>query len=293
MSGCNTFTDWFLPTAPSQAVQVPYRDAARVIALNACPVSDDAAKSPRPAFAPVGVGAAVIPRLIEVSSSALKGAVLEFQDDLMATYVAYGKTASLDNSPTCVVIVRGRFGPRTTRLIPTEGRLTPAVLNMVGAIAQPSLYIEIKITTNRKNGEMEFRPVLLQFNNTAAKNPGDGEKYIGVMLAFSAFPLDAKAGMSSSNITKASNVFVPFSFGKIRRGTWLVGNLGVPPSPSDVFFDQIRILPIKAADGKVLPSALDSYAFVTEGPDPTFFEKLFLQAVSSTTVTDDLQKLLP
>jgi hypothetical protein len=49
---------------------------------------------------------------------------------------------------------------------------------------------------------------------------------------------------------------------------------------------------VRTADGKVLPDSLDSYGFVSESSDPSFFDKLFLEAVSDKAVSDNVQKII-
>jgi hypothetical protein len=130
-----------------------------------------------------------------------------------------------------------------------------------------------------------FQPVFLQFNDTAAANPGNGSKSIGVILSFFA-KLPASTAPTAAD-AKTADISVPFSFGMVKRGTYLDGT----KEGSVIFRNQLRSAPIKIGN-QVLPDTLDSYAFVSESADPSFFDTEVQKAVADKSFATMLTTLL-
>lgn len=289
LPGCAVWTDWFPPSPPAGAAKdAVSRTAARVMALPRCPVSDGVTSG---AFAPnvaigAAIGTALLPLGVKFASEALTKAVQDAQANLSTTYTAYG-TARLDPAtPSCLVIVRGEFGGSVAQGAPGTDPLGLPVLRQIGASKRPSLYIELKVKTSGQ--QRTITPSFIQFNDTAAPNPGNGEKSIGFVLALTAVPLpDPKA--PGAEIAKASAIYVPFDIGRMKWGTWISGGNG---QATDALLDQARVVPIGTADGKQLPDTLDAYAFVSESADPSFFDKIAQQVFTGANIEEALKAIL-
>lgn len=203
--------------------------------------------------------------------------------------------------PGCLILARGTFGSASSA--DSRGMITHEVLDSIGATSQPSLYIEIKVKFIKVEGRKDayvFRPVFLQFNDTAASNPGDGEKNVGVMLSLARKPLSTL--QTAEDVRKVSDYFVPFNFGTIKRGTYLISDdtkampdtNEQPIKQQDVFFELVRIVPAEEGGARLIAS-LNSYALVTESADPTLFDGGVNRIVSdkafsnaATTLVDSL-----
>lgn len=286
LGGCNTFTNWFPPPAPTMATQLRVADAQRVMSLQSCPVSGGSVIQPQ--VAPLALAALAIPYLIDVGAKVAAQEVQRAQDNLTASYVAYPTPRETANVG-CIVVIRGRFG-ETTEAIPTQGRLDNATLRSLGAVAQPSLYAEISVTRSSDGKHLQLWPKFVQFNDTAARNPGDGTKSVGLFLAFAGTPLTAPAGSQPQDVAKVADLVVPFSFGRLPRGSWIHSE-GNDPQRQHLLLEQVKTLRVTDDNGRQLLSSLSAYAFVTESSDPAFFDRLLLAAAQDNGFADALKKI--
>ncbi len=142
------------------------------------------------------------------------------------------------------------------------------------------------MTSDSRN--LYFEPVFVQFNQSAAPNPGfPAQKSIGFMLAFSSSPITLAAGAANADIAKAASISIPINLGTMERGRYIETSpsaFSQPPGsrPVDVFYDQRRALPITLINDPKNPKPVNAYAFVTESADAGFFDKLLLQSVSDS-----------
>lgn len=278
LSGCTVWTDLFPPSPPSEAQEITDRNAARVIPFQVCPVSGlGGTQANTPQILPL-IAAAAIPFVVNLAQKAVTEEMARAQANLTTTWNAYG-TPPVSTPVGCLVVVRGRFGLATAS---PRDKLTTEVLGKIGASTLPSLYVEIAVINN-KNGVRTFEPVFYQYNSTAAHNPGNGQKTVGILLAFTQKPIPSITP-GSDQLSKA-DIVVPFALGTLRQGTWLMGGGG---GPRDPFADQLRTVPV-TVNGTPMPENLDSYAIVTESADQTLFDTILQKAVADKSFSDALQ----
>jgi len=312
LTGCNTLSDWFPMPPPSTVRRVDDRLTASVFVQDgACPAftaSQGLTGQALPALVAAG-----IPVVIELATDAIKEAVQQAQDDLTTAYVAAGVVTPITRPASagaagdlkCIIVARGRFGTYD-RTVHGErvnkGAITPTILDRIGAVEQPSLYVEIQVgpapdapkaapAAARARGraaappaaasELAFRPVFIQFNDTAARNPGwNGKKNIGVLLALSPKPLTGDAAKKADDAVKeAGLVGIPFNFGEMKRGTFIRSPLAA--DVSDPLHNLARNLPAGTGGANPLAGLTNGYAFVTESADPTLFDKVILAGAKS------------
>ena len=306
LSGCNTLSGWFPGSPPQTVTQVTERETAVVVVLkrDECIFFSSENKA-KPAFVAPIVAAGITMAETAVAD-AIKTAVAQAQDNLTATYIAYGE-GPIDLSKSkqffCLDIVRGRFGPRERSAPKLKGsKLTRNNLESLGVADDPSLFVEILVLVSDDKKTVTFEPVVVQFDNTAAPNPGwPAEKDIGIMLSFASSPLILGGSTAAADAEKAATISVPIALGKMKRGTYIFTNCAQIWKPQtaqcrDLFSNQMRTVPIDATKDK----PLNIYAIVTESGSPDFFDKIVLDSVSGTSVnnflnavTDGLMKNTP
>lgn len=77
---------------------------------------------------------------------ALKVASDRAKNDLTAQYVAYGTQQLGDATASqCIIIARGRRGPRRPDVEASSRALNARILDQIGAATYPSLYVEILV----------------------------------------------------------------------------------------------------------------------------------------------------
>lgn len=279
LSGCTVWTDLFRPSPPSKITQVIDRIAARVIPTEKCPVTKLGGEAElTPQVLPAAIAAAAIPFLVNLAQKAVAEELAQAQANLTTSWTAYGTRPS-GKAINCLVIARGRFGAGSAM---PRGSLGQDSLRTIGASELPSLYVEIAVVRNA-DGMRTFEPVFYQYNDIAAHNPGDGDKNIGILLAFAQKPIPSTAP-GAEQLSKA-DIVVPFALGQLKWGTEMRGGGG---GPRDPFAEQMRTVPVMV-NGVEMPSTLDAYAIVTESADATLFDRVVQKAVGDKTFSDALQ----
>ncbi|WP_213780776.1 hypothetical protein [Caballeronia sp. dw_276] len=281
LSGCTLWTDIFPPKPPAQITELAKRETARIIPAAVCPVSGVGSAAGTTAAVLPALAAAAIPFLVTVVQQSVTAKLEKAEQDLSTTWVAYG-TPPISQPVGCLIIARGKFGVG----VPSpQGRLTTPILAGIGAAELPSLYVEIAVV-QVSNDTRTFEPVFYQYNRTAAKNPGNGEKTVGIIVGFAQKPINSQTP-SSDQVQKA-DIVVPFSLGRLREGTSLLGGGGQARDP---FVDQIRSVPTKIG-GVDLPSTLNAYAVVSESEDPSAFDAAIQKAAADKSFNDMLTTAL-
>jgi len=288
LSGCakNTLSDWFPGSPPQTVTHVTERETAVVLKQDTCILYKYQNPKESQHYVAFPIVTAAITVAVTAIADAIKTAVAQAQDDLTATYIAYGaEPLDLEKSksvPFCLDIVRGRFGPLMSSVPELKGsKLTKGDLATLGAADYPSLFVEILVSVDTKT--VTFEPVAVQFDNTAAPNPGwPAEKDIGIMLSFANLPLILGASPAAATIS------VPIALGKMKRGTYILTEVDVTKDPKDpakdLFLSQRRTVPMDAIKDKIL----NIYAIVTESGSPDFFDKVVLDSVSGTSLNNFL-----
>jgi hypothetical protein len=286
LPACSVWTDLFRPSPPNQFSAETARAAARVIPMTECPVYKRSLSAGATAVLPIV--AAAVPFLIVLGQQAITAEVAKAQSDLSTSWVATG-TRPPEGEIGCFVIARGKFGKDSAD---PAGELIDTDIDAIGASELPSLYVEIAVSRVAEDGTRTFEPVFYQYSDTAAKNPGDGQKTVGILLGFSRAPITAVAP-TPDQVQKA-DIVVPFALGRLRWGTSLKGN--GTGRVRDPFADQIRSVPTKVTGGDMLSPTkvstrpvFNAYAIVSESDDPAFFDGVIQKAIADKTFSDLLQ----
>ena len=287
---CTLWTDWFPPAAPSTVLEKTERKVAEVLPLADCPIVQH--PGPQPVLPLVAVGAAALPVVVNALTDAFKTAVQQAQDDLNASYVAYG-TAQLSVLPRlnrCLVILRGSIpGSGAAQISSNKGAMSADIINELRLTNYPDLYVEFWIDPDPINKQrLILEPVFLQFSDTAALNPGNGKKEIGLVLALSGTPLTLGAGAAASDIAKASTASVAFDLGMISRGTWIRSDPALVGKPGDIFLEQRRAVSLADSASKTPVGTFDLYAFISESAKPGVFYKVLIDTSADSSLKDAL-----
>ena len=326
LPGCNTLSGWLPMPPPSLATEVKARDTASVFRMKgACPETTayltPPASGPSPQSATV-LAAAGSAWVVGIAFDALNASIQKAQDNLTTSYVANGPidiAPGTDSSKECLIIVRGRFGEDDSKKKVESGAISLSGLRRIGAVEQPSFYAEIEITrvvasspgatdgqrsSTRKKPSIPSpqpavaRPVLVQFNDTAAPNPGwDGKKHIGILLALTPKPLTGDAAKKEADALKTEGIVgIPFNIGEMQRGTFIVSRGGDQAGgnvPADLQGNPLRnlsrVIPLAASGNDQIADAANISAFITESADPTLFDKV-LAAGTKPDNTQDVRK---
>lgn len=248
-----------LPTAASydatatQITEVTGRDAARAYTLQSCPLQDaePAAHGPNRQFA--ALAAALIPVAVDFGFRLFGDYLKRVQSERTANYLATG-TGNLSHS--CLVVVRGNFGPTRTDIPSHSGILSVGILGQLGLTTYPSMYMEASI---QRSGSSQYivEPRALQYAKTAALRRGDGRKQLGMVIAFRTTPVVKPDQVS---ITKDAAATIPFDFGIVQEGSAVRSGGMSLNTQTDVFADQARAVSV-AADKT---GSIDIYALVVE-----------------------------
>ena len=282
------------------------REAARAYLLPDCPVAHRTPPTP-PAQAPAAAAPAILPLVIGAvaplaADFVVRGVaryVQRQQMDLTATYLAagVGELTAADGRPRrCLVVVRGRFGPPGTGLPASSGHLELGDLGPLGLAAYPDLYMEAILERGAEPAPrapdgvlLVVRPHVLQFQNSAARDRGDGEKSIGMVVVLRSDPLARSADEAAAR--QGATAVLSFDFGRRREGIALpaqgqagAANAGAVQHP---LFDLARAVRVGAAT-----APLNVYAFVTEAGTPDAVLALLSETLGQADNQAALEKAL-
>ena len=240
------------------------------------------------------VAAAAVSMLVNAAADAVQSSIAKAQSDLTASYVAYG-AGPATNTSTCLVIARGMLGPWSSSYpYDHKGLLYATDMRALGFADYPSLYVEIAVGLDSTEQYLLFEPVLAQFDDTAAPNPGwSGKKDIGILLSFATNPVNTGNPPTASDF-KQTAVALPFDLGQMKRGTYIetpndsvfgVLRGGIAQGKQDPFADQLRIVPASTLSPPGHMASYNAYAMVTESGQPGFFDKIVVDALSKQNLS--------
>lgn len=305
LASCSWFTETFAPPPPTMPTKIETRPAAIVMPLSSCkayrgtipetitPPKTSPAQEKLQMFIPV-VAAAAVSMLVNAAADAVQSSIAKAQSDLTASYVAYG-AGPATNTSTCLVIARGMLGPWSSSYpYDHKGLLYATDMRALGFADYPSLYVEIAVGLDSTEQYLLFEPVLAQFDDTAAPNPGwSGKKDIGILLSFATNPVNTGNPPTASDF-KQTAVALPFDLGQMKRGTYIetpndsvfgVLRGGIAQGKQDPFADQLRIVPASTLSPPGHMASYNAYAMVTESGQPGFFDKIVVDALSKQNLS--------
>lgn len=273
LTGCGAFP--WSPREKSITSIVP--DTPRVSAFVAvtdqgCPVTGKVgpAAGEEPAVAPV-VGV-LIGALAPIAADFVVGLVsaeLErAQNDLNGQWVATGPVELVDGS--CLVIVRGPLGDSKNYTDHEGSKIEKAKAETLGLAGSPAFYLEAAITQDgAQKGRFVFQTRFVEYANTAAVNPGNGEKEVAIVLALRQTPLATDA--SEESIKEGADAVIPLSLGRLEVGH----SFG---EGAQRYRDQARVISLTNSKGEPVTGKVNAVALVSESEDPNVALKVLAKA---------------